>query len=125
MNEPLLYKLIGARIKSAREAHRPRMSQDALAGKIGLTRASIVNIEAGRQKAPIHVVWTIAEALRVEPEGLLPKLGELREAEEPIHLDPDAIATIEEAANGDPATRHLLMQFVSRAKGQLKSTNAS
>jgi transcriptional regulator with XRE-family HTH domain len=39
------------------------LNQEELATKVGLTRTSIVNIEAGRQRLPIHVLANIAEAL--------------------------------------------------------------
>lgn len=50
-----------------------RMTQEALAAQVGLTRSSITNLEAGRQKIQIHLLLRIARALDVAPEDLLPQ----------------------------------------------------
>ena len=115
VDESALYELIGARIRAARERQAPKMSQSSLAKKVRLTRASIVNIEAGRQRSPIHVIWRIAEALGIEPFQLLPRQADLDQAAIPVKLDAAAIKKIEAAANGDVHTRRLLTQFVSSA----------
>lgn len=114
----LLYELVGSKVRRERENLNPRMSQACLAEKVGLTRASVVNIEAGRQKAPLHVLWQIAEALGTELPLLLPHPDEYLEACAPIKLNEQMVAQIENEANGNPLTRRLLTQFVSRAKTQ-------
>jgi transcriptional regulator with XRE-family HTH domain len=48
------------------------MTQAELADKIHMTRASIVNMEAGRQKMLPHTLYLIAYALRVSVHELLP-----------------------------------------------------
>lgn len=65
-----LYSEIGKRIRTERDALG--FSQIDLAAEIGLTRTSIVNIESGRQRLPIHVLYAIAEALAVSVRDLLP-----------------------------------------------------
>lgn len=115
-NAERLYGLIGARIRAARERIEPKLSQATLAKKVDMSRASIVNIEAGRQHPPLHVLWQLAEVLSVEAAALIPSHAEYIEDGEPIKLDSESVRKIEEAANGDPATRRLLSQFVSRNK---------
>lgn len=48
------------------------MSQSQLADAIGHLRASVANIEAGRQKTPLHVLYAISEALGTDPKAMLP-----------------------------------------------------
>lgn len=48
------------------------MTQQELATAIGLTRTSIANLEAGRQRIPLHILYAIAEALGVAPTVLMP-----------------------------------------------------
>jgi transcriptional regulator with XRE-family HTH domain len=48
------------------------VTQQQLADQAGLTRSSIANVEAGRQRVPLHVLAAIALALKVEPQDLLP-----------------------------------------------------
>ena len=67
-----LYIEIGKRILQHRMAVMPRMSQQKLADAIGLSRASVVNIESGRHRIQIHVLYDIAIALGVDPRNLLP-----------------------------------------------------
>ena len=65
-----IYADIGRNVRHAREAED--MTQEHLATRIGLTRTSIVNIEQGRQRAPIHTLIVIADALHVPPALLIP-----------------------------------------------------
>lgn len=67
-----LYQALGRRIRTAREA--ARFSQEELARRVGLTRTSVTNIEHGRQRIQVHVLYALARALAVDPEALLPPL---------------------------------------------------
>lgn len=64
-----IYRAVGARVQMIREA--VGMTQSELAKKIGYTRTSIVNIEAGRQRLPLHQVEEVASALSSTPKHLL------------------------------------------------------
>lgn len=64
------YVSVGDRIRSARTA--ARLTQAELAGRLGLARSSVANIEAGRQRVPLHVFVAIAEALAVDISELIP-----------------------------------------------------
>lgn len=65
-----LYTEIGARVRHARKRHG--WSQLDLARAVDLTRSSVANLEAGRQRPPVHVALLIAHALDVPVEDLLP-----------------------------------------------------
>jgi y4mF family transcriptional regulator len=70
---PGLYRTIGHLVRAARkELH---LTQDDLARRIGLTRTSINNIEQGKQRIQIHMLYSIADALNVAPTALLPPVG--------------------------------------------------
>jgi transcriptional regulator with XRE-family HTH domain len=64
------YPTIGANIRTYRKARG--MSQEALAEAIEQTRTSLVNIEQGRQRVPIHTLMQLAAALDVSIGMLLP-----------------------------------------------------
>lgn len=71
------------------------MSQAHLAGQVGLLRTSITNIEAGRQKAPLHVLYALCDALDVEVTDLLPAIATVRGvAREEIAVDADHITKV-------------------------------
>ncbi len=55
------YSKIGSNIKAARE--KREMKQHVLADMLGLSRASVVNIEKGRQHVTMHTLWQIATLL--------------------------------------------------------------
>ncbi|WP_128802888.1 MULTISPECIES: helix-turn-helix transcriptional regulator [unclassified Streptomyces] len=65
------YRAVGLRVREARTS--ARMTQAQLAEELGLTRSSVANVEAGRQRTPLHVFAMIAEALDVDPAKLLPQ----------------------------------------------------
>jgi transcriptional regulator with XRE-family HTH domain len=72
-----IYKELGRRIAIARgEAN---MTQERLAGAIGLSRTSVVNVEAGRQRLSIHQLYRIADALDRQPSEFLPPSPDLDE----------------------------------------------
>lgn len=51
------------------------MSQRALADAVNVSRTSIANIESGRHRVQIHVLYKLAAALGVEPHDLLPHVS--------------------------------------------------
>ncbi|MFI6940373.1 helix-turn-helix domain-containing protein [Streptomyces sp. NPDC050418] len=64
------YEAFGDRVRKARAAQG--MNQQELGSAVGLNRTSISNIEKGRQRVALHMLFDLAAALRVEPEALLP-----------------------------------------------------
>lgn len=70
--EANLYEFIGKRIADARRRSRPRMSQARLASQVKLSRTSIVNIECGRHRIQIHVLYEIARVLVTDARQFLP-----------------------------------------------------
>ena len=67
-----LYHEIGRAISVLRTRRTPKMSQLALAQAVGLSRASIANIERGLHRVQIHILYDIATVLDVAPHDLLP-----------------------------------------------------
>ena len=86
VHEELLYEKIGDCIRSRRA--ELGWSQWQLAQEVGLERTSITNIEKGRQHAPLHIIYIICFALRVDPCNLLPPPSEVSIQESaPIAVD--------------------------------------
>lgn len=65
------YAEVGRRVRHARE--RAGLTQDALAGRVSLSRTSVTNIEKGRQKVLLHTLCNLADALGVTPDVLMPE----------------------------------------------------
>lgn len=70
MQEERFNRELGARIRAARE--EARLTQEALASAVGLSRGSIANIERGDQAPPTYRLTMIAQALKLDLMALLP-----------------------------------------------------
>lgn len=70
MDESEIYSRVGKLVRQHRK--RLEMNQETLGELIGLSRASIANIETGRQRIPLHHLYRLAGALKVDPQTLLP-----------------------------------------------------
>lgn len=64
------YRHVGGQVRRLREG--AGMKQDELAVRVGLSRASIANVEAGKQAVPLHLFAAITEALGADVAHLLP-----------------------------------------------------
>ena len=106
-----IYHHIGIKIREERV--RLHLTQDALASLVSLTRSSITNIEAGRQKMLLETFIEIAEALNVPPEKLLPSstpnAREPFEPERPLDVTNEDWQIMEKAMTG---------KFIKKGKGE-------
>ena len=107
-----IYRGVGRKIRQTRE--NQHLSQDSLAKRLGISRTSMVNIEAGRQRAPLHLLWQIAELLETKVTLLIPSPEELLAPRDEIMLDKEMMEQIKEEANGDPAIMKALTGFVTK-----------
>lgn len=72
-----IYRALGTSV--AQRRRELGMTQDVLALAVGLTRASVANIEAGKQRVLLHTVYRLISALKLarlsdllpEPEMVL------------------------------------------------------
>lgn len=64
------YRQVGYKLTHARL--RKKITQAELGRRVGLGRTSIVNIEFGRQRFLVHTLASLAKALGVSTEHLLP-----------------------------------------------------
>ena len=64
-----VYRNIGERIKHLRSVHG--FTQGAVAEKLKCGRAAVANIEAGRQRLPLHDIITLAKTFNISPEAFM------------------------------------------------------
>lgn len=63
------YKSLGDLIRRRRK--QLKLTQEALAARLRVSRASIANIETGRQKVLVHQLFELAAALKMAVEAFL------------------------------------------------------
>ena len=64
-----LYGLVGVELRTRRMARR--LKQEELALRVGMSRASVANIEGGRQTISLHQFSDLAEALGASASSVL------------------------------------------------------
>lgn len=69
MDAAHIYRNLGTRIRDLRKSLR--QTQDQLARQIGISRASLANIEAGRQQVLVHHLFALASALQLDSPAQL------------------------------------------------------
>ena len=69
-----LYRTIGSQLAAARQERGIRQSD--LAAAVGLTRASVANIESGAQRIQTHTLIAAAQALGIDPADLITRSQE-------------------------------------------------
>jgi DNA-binding XRE family transcriptional regulator len=116
-----LYRELGRKIRQARERQGHKLSQGTLAQRLGISRASMVNIEAGRQHAPLHLLWQIAELLGSDLTLLIPSRDELLATSNTVELEKAMMKQIEDFAKGDSARIKLLTGFASKLNATIES----
>jgi len=69
MDSQRIYKDLGTRVRILRKGLGK--TQDEVAKQAGISRASLANIEAGRQQVLVHHLFALAKALQLEAPGAL------------------------------------------------------
>lgn len=101
-----VYEAFGIEVRKQRD--KLGWTQLDLSRRIGLTRGSVANIEAGRQSVLLHQFLAIAVALKLTPEQLLPAETETPPAEETTDMPEsvlDAVKAIRKSAGSRALSR--------------------
>lgn len=88
MNDMDVYKLLGSRAATRRK--QLKLKQDEVAKQIGLSRASVANLETGRQKILLHHVYRLAAAL--ELRSIMELIPNTLVEIEPVNFTGDAVS---------------------------------
>jgi transcriptional regulator with XRE-family HTH domain len=118
-DEDALYKAIGERIRRERERQAEPLSQSALAKQLEVSRASVVNIEAGRQRAPLGLLWKIACHMDVELTVLIPSRADLNNPSSVAQLTEEMRNQLRRVTKGDQQLESEVSGFIAQAVAQL------
>lgn len=127
MTEEELYRTLGENIAARRRALGKTQAEIATA--LGLSRASLANIERGRQKVLLHQVYRLATALDLGDVAKLLPIGELvREVPDrlphgvPLTTQEPARATIAEPSTGLTARQRAQIEALFSKSSGTKGT---
>ena len=108
-NSDQFYQEVGSRIRTARLSAGIR--QDILASQLGLTRASVINIEKGRHRPSLHLLLEIASILMTQYQSLIPvKQETLVDRSKTVSMNLKRIVT--DQPKMTKSTRRSLEQFL-------------
>ncbi len=75
LDERLLYETIGQGIR--RRRLELGITQGQLAQTAGVLRSSIANVETGKQRSPLHLIYRLCAALNLDARQVLPDTSEV------------------------------------------------
>ncbi len=99
-----VYKLLGERLAHLRGERD--VTQEDLGTFAGLTRASIANIEKGRQRIFLHQLYHFALFLRVDLRDLLPEPNQVQNAGLLPEAEADYLAQLRSVLESKPQHHH-------------------
>ncbi|NBJ10945.1 helix-turn-helix domain-containing protein [Microvirga arsenatis] len=109
---------LGLRVQAARR--RARLTQEALAEKVGRTPESISNIERGLQLPTIETLADLARVLSVPLPELVEGIAERKIAPERLQIELQLRETTRILSDTDLKIALELVQVLARAKGRTR-----
>ncbi|MFG6096994.1 helix-turn-helix transcriptional regulator [Leptothoe sp. ISB3NOV94-8A] len=99
LDKDAFYLDLGKKIRAVREERK--LTQEALASLLGITRTSVTNIEKGRQKMFLHTFLEIAKVLGISPDELMPSIQYASSLEDVLkeQLNQKELNWVQEAMN--------------------------
>jgi transcriptional regulator with XRE-family HTH domain len=84
-------------LKSFRENHDPKLSQDQLADLLGVSRVTVTRWESGARKLGPELLQLVSERTGIAPADLRPDLADLLR-----HQDPESSLSPADVSRGNP-----------------------
>lgn len=108
-----------------RERESAGLTQSQIAAIVGLQRTSITQIELGSQQAPLHVIYDLCSALKIDIFTLLPSNEEVAELSAVPVAGTERISVMvnEKPVNAPPKTAELLQQMEKLLREQTGEGN--
>jgi len=105
-----LYRALGDRIKGLRK--KSGYNQTKFAELLDISRASLVNIEKGRQRPPLHIIYAIADLLQIDINNILPMKMDF----ESKPIEKKILNNIKKTSGGDESIEKALEGFIGVTK---------
>lgn len=94
-----IYRVFGRKLREVRVSKR--VPQEELATLSGLTRASIANIESGRQRVLLHQVVQFAETLGVDLATIVPLNSKVEAGRETASSEEEYLRAVRESLKAE------------------------
>lgn len=107
----------GKRLAEARENSRSKPSQQELAVALGVTRASVSNIERGRQRVSLDQVYSAARFLQLKAMDLMPPDDTLTSGGT-VSTSPTSLIPIDQLESLDQVARNVKARVARRKEGR-------
>lgn len=109
--QTFFYEKLGENIKEARR--RQNMNQEELGEKLGLSRVSVVNIETGKQRLPIHVLGDITGILKVKMSELVPEVASQGNNAGNTSIDTNTLTKIKRESKDDSNSPEKVINYLN------------
>lgn len=103
-----LYQLVGEKIRKQRELQQ--ITQENIANTAGILRTTLSNIENGRQQPAIHILFSIATALKTDVFSLIPRIDEI---DKQLNLSNSNFQDILEKHSLSPKVHSEILEYIS------------
>lgn len=100
------YQAVGMLIRDARKA--TGLKQEALASYLNISRASMVNIEKGRQQPSLYLISMIAKVLHIQVSTLTPEVNTPE-----VKASANWQKIISQKTKGDKVTEEKILGFLN------------
>jgi transcriptional regulator with XRE-family HTH domain len=111
--EESFYRDLGDRIKT--ERIKRKISQENLAVKLELTRASVINLEKGRHRPSVYQILLISSYFNMDYTGLIPIVTEKQKKRVKASVN-DLDKMIIEKEDDIKSTRTAVLDFLTAIK---------
>lgn len=116
LSDEIFYEQIGERIRNFRLS--AGISQELFADLLNMTRASVVNIEKGRQRPSVFLLVRIAEILSVDYIDLIPVELNIEKVKHEYPVDEIDFSAIVASSNVDLNQR--VKDSINQFRSQIK-----
>lgn len=113
-----LNALLGQRIRRVRETQSPPMSQGRLAEILQLQRTSVTNIEAGRQKPTLEMLYRFCEHFGLTIGEFLPDVSDV------VKLESELLIIGSQRVDVGVKTAGFINELRAQSRGESKMAGA-
>jgi transcriptional regulator with XRE-family HTH domain len=98
------YQDVGNLIRTFRKLKD--INQESLAEQLGISRISLVNIENGKQRVPLHVLIEVTNILKIPLKEVIPSFEKADDT-----IDPSILNRINKEAGRSPGSEEKAIDF--------------